>query len=157
MPSPRDNPGVIAPPPLLFAGFLAVGLAVDALLLPVRTALPAPLRHGAAALLAIAGLALLAGAWHRFHRAGTSPEPWRPTTAIVTSGVYGWTRNPMYLAMTLGYVAVALWADSLVAFALLAPLLVVMRYGVIAREERYLTAKFGDEYSRYAASVRRWL
>ncbi len=151
-----DNPGVIAPPPLLYIGALAAGLAADALLGRIRTGLPGMLRYAvAAALLAGAG-ALLIGALGRFRRAGTNVEPWRPSTAVVTTGVYRLTRNPMYSAMTFIYLAIALATDSVTTFLLLGPLLLVIRYGVIAREERYMEAKFGEEYRRYKQTVRRW-
>jgi protein-S-isoprenylcysteine O-methyltransferase Ste14 len=153
---PQDNPGVIAPPPLIFAAFLGIGLGLDFLVFRVSTGLPAAPRYGLAAVLAVAALSLGLGALFRFRRAGTHPEPWRPTTTIVTQGAYRFTRNPMYLGMALLYAAVAVAADSVVALILIVPLLVVIRYGVIAREERYLIAKFGDEYRRYRASVRRW-
>jgi protein-S-isoprenylcysteine O-methyltransferase Ste14 len=153
----KDHPGVIVPPPLIFVAFLGVGLAVDFFAFRVASGLPAGGRYAAAVALAVVALLLGFGALFRFRRAGTNPEPWRPTTAIVTSGVYRFTRNPMYLGMVLLYAAIAVAADSVVALVLLVPLLVVIRYGVIAREERYLVAKFGDEYRRYQASVRRWL
>lgn len=157
MASGNDNPGVIAPPPLIFLAFLGAGLGLDFLVFRVPTGLPAAVRYVLAAVLAVAALLLGFGALFRFRRAGTHPEPWRPTTAIVTQGAYRFTRNPMYLGMALLYAAVAVAADSVVALILIVPLLVVIRYGVIAREERYLIAKFGDEYRRYQASVRRWL
>ena len=75
----------------------------------------------------------------------------------MTDGVYRFTRNPIYLALALLYGALALAADSAVPLLLLPPLLAAVQAGVIAREERYLEAKFGDEYRRYKASVRRWL
>jgi protein-S-isoprenylcysteine O-methyltransferase Ste14 len=93
----------------------------------------------------------------RFRAARTNPEPWKPSTAVVASGVYRHTRNPMYVGMTLVYLALALAFDSGVALLLAAPLLALVRWGVIAREERYMEAKFGDDYRRYRASVRRWL
>jgi protein-S-isoprenylcysteine O-methyltransferase Ste14 len=157
MASTGDNPGVIAPPPLLFLGALALGAAVDFGLFRVPTELPGPLRFGAGAILAAAAAALLVGALGRFRRAGTAVEPWRPSTVLVTDGVYRFTRNPIYLALALLYVGLALAADSVVALCLLPPLLALVQVGVIAREERYLEGKFGDKYRRYLASVRRWL
>ena len=156
MPPDRDNPGVIAPPPLLFAGVLAASLLIDLLLVRMPTGLPRAACLVVAALELAGATALMAGALLGFRRAGTNVEPWRPSTALVTTGVYRRTRNPMYLAMTLLYLATALAADSLVAFLLLPPLLLVVRRGVIAREERYLDARFGEEYRRYKANVRRW-
>lgn len=152
-----DNPGVIAPPPLLYLGTLAVALVVDFQLIRVPTGLSPPLRYAAGLLLGAAATALAAGALARFRRAGTKPEPWHPTTAIVTGGVYAFTRNPMYVAMTLFYAAVSLAVDSAVALLLLVPLMVVVHHGVVAREERYLEGKFGDAYRRYKDSVRRWI
>jgi protein-S-isoprenylcysteine O-methyltransferase Ste14 len=152
-----DNPDVIAPPPLLFLGTLAVGAALDFGAIRVSTGLPGWLRLGAGAVLAAAALGLAAGALSRFRRAGTAVEPWRPSTALVTDGVYRFTRNPIYVAMTFLYLGLALAMDSAVALVLLPPLLVLMRIGVVSREERYLERKFGDDYRRYRASVPRWL
>lgn len=154
---PKDNPGVIAPPPLVFAGILLLGLAIDFVLVRVRTGFPEMPRYALFSFLIVAAAALIAAAFGRFRRAGTHVEPWKPSTAIVTDGVYRFTRNPIYLGMALAYVGLALAADSLIALVLLAPALVVMSTGVIAREERYLEGKFGDEYRRYKASVRRWV
>lgn len=155
--APRDNPGVIAPPPLIFAGLLLIGLAIDFVLIRVRTGLPETLRYALFAGLIVAGSALFLAALGRFRRAGTHVEPWKPSTAIVTDGVYGFTRNPIYVGMALVYAGLALVADSLVALVLLVPALVLIDTGVIAREERYLEGKFGDEYRRYKAAVRRWI
>ncbi len=157
MASDGDTPGVIAPPPLLFFGALAVGLALDFGLLRTPTGLPRAVRLGAGAVMAVSAAALAAGALGRFCRAGTAVEPWRPSTAMVTDGVYRFTRNPMYLAMALVYLGAALATDSALALALLPPLLVAVQVGVVLREERYLERKFGDDYRRYRASVRRWL
>lgn len=157
MPAPRDTPGVIAPPPLLYLGMLGVALAVERLVRRVPTGWPRGARWGAALVLLIAAVALLAGALHRFRAARTPPEPWKPSKAMVATGVYRFTRNPMYLGMTLTYVALALALDSGVALVLLLPLVALVRWGVVAREERYLEAKFGDDYRHYRATVRRWI
>lgn len=157
MASKDDTPGVIAPPPLLFLGALVIGAALDYGLARVSIGLPGWFRLGAGAILTAAAVGLLAGAFGRFRRAGTPVEPWRPSTALVTDGVYRFTRNPIYLAMALAYLGLALAVDSTALLVLLPPLLALVQVGVIAREERYLAGKFGDEYRRYTASVRRWL
>ena len=77
--------------------------------------------------------------------------------ALVRSGPYRFSRNPIYVAFTLLQIGFAVWLDSAWILAMLAPVLLVMSYGVIAREERYLEARFGEEYRSYARSVRRWL
>ncbi len=73
------------------------------------------------------------------------------------SGPYRFTRNPIYLGMTIIFTGIAIAADSIWVLALLVPVLVIMNIGVIMREERYLEGKFGEDYRQYKASVRRWL
>lgn len=80
-----------------------------------------------------------------------------PATAVVADGVYSFTRNPMYLGMALIYAGIAIAADSLLTLILLISVLVVIRYAVIAKEERYMEAKFGAAYRDYKARVRRWI
>jgi protein-S-isoprenylcysteine O-methyltransferase Ste14 len=90
-------------------------------------------------------------------RAGTNVDPREPTTTIVTGGPYRFTRNPLYLSMTLVYAGITALANALPAALLLPAVLAFMRRGVIEREERYLERKFGDEYMDYKARVRRWI
>ncbi|TIP23013.1 MAG: isoprenylcysteine carboxylmethyltransferase family protein [Mesorhizobium sp.] len=153
----RDHPGVIAPPPLVFAGFLAAGVLADRYVSGWSLPLPALPAKVLAVLLGGAGVIFLADALGLFRKAGTRPEPWQPTTAIVTSGVYRVTRNPMYVGMAHVYAALALAVGSPLAMALLPAAILVIHRGVILREERYLERKFGDEYMAYRARVRRWL
>jgi len=89
--------------------------------------------------------------------AGTPADPRRPATALVTSGPFRLSRNPMYVARTMLYVGLALLANALWALLMLVPLLVVVQYGVVAREERYLARRFGAAYHAYRARVRCWL
>ncbi len=84
-------------------------------------------------------------------------EPWKPTTTIIRTGPYGWSRNPIYVAMTVASAGIAILANSLWMLALLVPTVAVVHYGVVLREERYLEARFGDAYREYRASVRRWI
>ena len=93
----------------------------------------------------------------RLRAAATNISTDLPATALVVDGIYGWSRNPLYLAMTLTYIGLAIAAGSVWAIALLLPLLVLMHVGVISREERYLEREFGDAYRQYKSRVRRWL
>ena len=153
----RDTAGVIAPPPLLFLGMLLLAVGAERLWRPFPTGLPRAARLALALLLLAPALALLLGALRRFRAARTPPEPWKPTTAIVAEGVYRVTRNPMYLGMLLTYLALAAALDSGLALLLAPALVALVGAGVIAREERYLEARFGDVYRAYCARVRRWL
>jgi protein-S-isoprenylcysteine O-methyltransferase Ste14 len=151
----RDTAGVIAPPPLIFLAGLAAGFALEALL-PGST-VPDLVRWIAGGAFLLAGLGLLATFNAAFGRADTAVEPWKPTTAIVSSGPYRFTRNPAYLGMALTYIGIALLADALWALAPLPVVLAVVTTGVIKREERYLEQKFGSEYTDYRRRVRRWI
>lgn len=150
----RDNPGVIAPPPLIYLTALLLGFALE-YFWPVA-ALDRGIGQLLGILLGCAGLAFALPALLGFRRAGTSPEPWHPSTALVTSGLYRYTRNPMYVGLTLIYLGVTAAFGGVWMAAMLVPALLVMRYGVIAREERYLESKFGNAYLDYLGSVRRW-
>jgi protein-S-isoprenylcysteine O-methyltransferase Ste14 len=90
-------------------------------------------------------------------KAGTRVETYKPTTTIVVNGPYRFTRNPIYLGMVLGQIGVAVAFDSLWILAALVLFYLVIRYGVIAREEAYLERKFDDVYLGYKSRVRRWL
>jgi len=150
-----DTAGVIAPPPLLAAGFLLLGYVFD-LAWPAAL-LPAPLQYVIGGALILPALVLAASGVLRFRRAGTHVEPYKPTTALVTDGPYRWSRNPIYLALALAGAGIALAVDSAWMLASILPFVLVLRYGVVAREERYLERKFGQAYLDYKASVRRWL
>ena len=155
MSAERDAPGVVAPPPLIYAGGLAVGLGLDAAL--PSASLPRLLRTSLGWVLVVAGVVLLASFLAAFRRARTPVDPREATTTVVTSGPYRLSRNPAYLGMTLIYAGIAVLGQALWAFLALIVTLVVVDRGVIAREERYLERKFGAEYLRYKARTRRWL
>ncbi len=150
-----DNPGVIAFPPALFAGTLALGLLLH-FIFPVNF-LPRSIAI-ASGVVVLVGAALIAiSSFRAMRRAQTAVNPSRPTTAIVSDGAFCFSRNPIYLSLTLLDVGIALLFNALWALLILLPLVVVVQNGVIKREERYLERKFGDEYLRYKASVRRWV
>ena len=152
----KDNSaGVIAPPPLIYLGGLAIGFGLEALL--AGGTLPDAVRWVGGGLALVAGLALQTFFISAFSRADTAVEPWKPTTAIVTTGPYRFTRNPAYLGMALIFIGIALLADAPWALVPLPFVLVLIDRGVIAREERYLEREFGDEYVGYKLGVRRWV
>lgn len=90
-------------------------------------------------------------------RAGTTPNPTKPTTALVLRGPFHLTRNPMYLAWEFICVGVGLVANALWPIVMAAPAALVTYRLVISKEERYLESKFGAEYRDYKARVRRWV
>ncbi len=154
---PPDVAGVIALPPLIFLAFLVAATVLEVLVPLPLLAGQAFARYLAGAALAVCGLILIAMGTSRFVAAGTNIPPNLPTTALVIDGIYGRTRNPLYLGTTLIYLGLSVAAGSLWAIVLVVPLLWVINVGVIAREERYLERKFGDAYRAYKGRVRRWL
>ena len=151
----RDTAGVVAPPPLIYLAGLIIGLVLDALL--PQGELPWAVRWILGGALALGGVALLLSFNTAFVRRGTAVEPWKPTTAIVTTGPYRFTRNPAYLGMALLYIGLTLLADAPWALLVLPFVIAVTDRMVIAREERYLERKFGEEYLSYKRTVRRWI
>jgi protein-S-isoprenylcysteine O-methyltransferase Ste14 len=150
--------GVITRPPLLFVAALLLGLALDRLL---RLPFPVPgidLIHWIiGGSLILIGLALGAAGIRNFSRAGTPVRSIKPTRALVTTGIHGWTRNPIYLGMFLLYAGIGIAAQSPWILILALPLAIAIRYGVVAREEVYLERRFGATYRDYKARVRRWV
>jgi protein-S-isoprenylcysteine O-methyltransferase Ste14 len=152
---PSDSPDVVVFPPALFGGTLVVGLLLH-WLRPVAVLPPLAARLLGVVLLALS-YALARSAEAAFKRAGTNVRPDQPTLTIVTDGPFRFTRNPLYLATTGIYAAVALLFNALWPLLLLVPMLAFLDWGVIRREERYLEAKFGDSYREYRKRVRRWV
>ena len=149
--------GVIARPPLLFLAALLLGFVSD-YLLPLPFPIPmtdrVPWIIGGSVILI--GLTLAAAGIRDFSQARTPIPTNQPTRALVTTGVHGWTRNPIYLGMFLLYggIGIAVRSPSILIFML--PLAIAIRYGVVAREEAYLERRFGAAYREYKARVRRW-
>jgi len=153
-----DRPGVIAPPPLIATLAVVLGLLLDRTLpaYVIATMFTKSERLTVGGLVALAGGVLVLAAERRFKAAGTHVQPWRPTLALATDGVYERMRNPMYIGLLLltGGIGIALASDW--TLVLLVPTALILHYGVVLREERYLEAKFGDAYRRYKAKVPRW-
>jgi protein-S-isoprenylcysteine O-methyltransferase Ste14 len=149
--------GVVVPPPLIYAGVLALALGLDAAVGGPSFGLAWTPRMVAGTVFTLVGFAVPLVASAQFRMAGTDVRPWKPSSALVTTGLYRITRNPMYLGLTLIYAGLALLADSVIALAILPALLVAITYAVIKREEHYLEITFGEDYRRYKQRVRRWI
>ena len=150
-----DHPGVITHPPFIYITELIAGALV-------HLVYPLPLASGearwiTAGLLIALGIVIVLGGARIFRGAGTNIETNKPSTTVVTHGLYRFSRNPIYIGLTTLYLGLAYVANSWWTLILLIPVILIMRWGVIAREERYLEAKFGEAYVTYKARVRRWL
>ena len=150
-----DHPNVRVPPPLIYVAGLVLGLVLERTFPAV--VLPRTVSQAAALVCLALWIGLTVWSVGSFRRNRTSLIPIKPATALVISGPYRFTRNPMYVGMICLYLALSLWFNIFWALILLPIVIGVVRYYVIAREERYLESKFGDEYVQYRARVRRWI
>jgi protein-S-isoprenylcysteine O-methyltransferase Ste14 len=150
--------GVIARPPRLFLAALMVGHACDHFW-PLPLAFPgtATAYWIIGGSMVLVGLALAVAGIRNFSQAATPVRTIEPTRVLVTTGIHGRTRNPIYMGMFLIYGGIGMAARGPWILILALPLAITIRYGVVAREEAYLERRFGDAYRDYKARVRRWL
>ena len=147
--------GVRTPPPVVYLGFIILGIGLqfrwpmgflsDQIRFPLG--------------LAVIGLSLLLFGWavRTFLVSKTSLDHRKPTTALIWSGPLRYSRNPIYVSMTLLGLGLGALLDNLWIVLLMLPAVLVIRFFVIAKEETFLQAKFGEDFLRYKASVRRWV
>ncbi|MGA8655406.1 MAG: isoprenylcysteine carboxylmethyltransferase family protein [Chthoniobacterales bacterium] len=152
----NDSAGVKFPPPLLYIAFLILGILAS--LWHPFYLLPPALAWTLGGVMLASGV-VLGPIWgvRTLRMAGTTIRPDKATAKLVTDGPFRFSRNPLYLALTLMYVGFALIANSVWALFLLLPVILIMSRFVIRREEEYLARTFGDEYAHYKMNVRRWI
>ena len=145
------------PPPLVFLSGILLGVAFEYIVAPA----PVPVRRAISAiggvLFVIVGLGFIASARILFKRTGQSPVPWKPSPALILRGPYRFTRNPMYLGITLFECGLGLAVNNLWISLFAVPALVTVHFIAVRPEERYLSEKFGESYRVYLAQVRRYL
>ena len=151
----QDHAGRIAPPAAIYLIVLGIGLLVH-WLYPVQV-LPTPLTIGIGLLLMITSGPIVISELREYSKAKTTFFFSEPSSALITTGPYRFSRNPGYVSLTLLYGGIACLVNSLWVLLMVVPAVTVMHFGVIKREERYLEAKFGDEYREYKTTVRRWV
>lgn len=151
----KKGAGVKFPPPLIFVLLIGVGLALDYVW---------PLGMGIRGSVGVFGIVLVvfavavAGLINAsFKRLGTAIEPWKPTSNIVTTGFYAWSRNPIYTGFCLFNIGLGISLNNLWLFLSFIPGAVLVYFIAIAKEEAYLEGKFGEEYLAYKRKVRRWI
>lgn len=154
----QDYADVVVKPPILFAGAVLLGCLLS-WIVPIGPGFGSANVRALAAggAFALVGLALGALSVREFRRAGTSVVPGEPSTALLESGPYRFTRNPIYIGFVIFYFGLAIMLTSAWMLVLLVPVLIVLQRGVVEREEAYLQTKFGEAYRKYQARVPRWL
>lgn len=150
-----DRAGIVAPPPVIYLGILSLGLLLE-WRWPTRL-LNRSLAVSVGSAILITGVIGLAAAIRTLWRAKTPINPYKATTALVASGVFRFSRNPIYVSDALIYAGLSLALNAWWALALTPVVIWIMQVGVIVREEEYLERTFGEDYLRYKRQVRRWL
>lgn len=148
----QRGPGVRVPPPLMVAGSILLGMGLN-LIIPLT--LSSVVYWPGVIVMVAAVLLALVCAW-QFLRAKTHIEPWQPTSRIIITGVYRFSRNPIYLAMFMFQIGLGLWLANGWILLCVSLTLRLLSHFVIRKEEAYLLAKFGAEYQAYMQQVRRW-
>ncbi len=152
----KDNPGVIAFPPLIWL-VSAVMSALLHFVFPCRMIARHRLSLSLGIIFVVIAPSLALWALRVMKGAGTNVDPAKPALTIVRSGPFKFTRNPMYLALCLLQLALGFFLNDWLTLLFVIPLALILNYGVILREERYLEAKFGEQYLVLKREVGRWI
>ena len=157
MDTQRDHPGVIAFPPFIWLAGAVISTLIHFFVvhMPITTGYRTCLICGIALIIIAPTVAVSALVTMR--AAGTNVDPAKPALTIVRGGPFRFTRNPMYLALCLLQIALGFFLNDWITLLFVVPLALLLHFGVVLREERYLEAKFGEEYLALKRSVRRWL
>jgi protein-S-isoprenylcysteine O-methyltransferase Ste14 len=141
-------------PPLVYSSSIMAG-ALLTWLWPLPLALPAAVAIGS--MMVVAAILLFLSSVRALRAAGTPVPGNQPTTSIVPTGPYRFSRNPIYVSFFVAQLGISLWIGSVWMVATLIPAAALVARVVVPREERYLESRFGQQYSSYRDSVRRWL
>ena len=155
----KDHADVVIFPPLLLALMFGLGILLE-WLLPITFLAPvyeSKFQTGFSAILTLIGIAIAMLGVQELRKNGTHVEPYKPSKLIVSSGIYGLTRNPIYLGMVVFFFGVNMFWNLEWGVLLTLVVFLVLHYGVIKREEAYLEKKFGEPYAAYRRQARRWL
>ena len=158
-PEPSAEPGadVRFPPPLVYLIAILCGVALWYLLMPLRAPVTRPVGVVSGLLLVALAVTLATSARRLMVSTGQSPIPWKPSPELILRGPYKFSRNPMYLGLTVLEIGVGLAFDNLWISLLAFPALAAVHFIAVLPEERYLSAKFGEPYRAYLARVRRYI
>ena len=149
------GPGIRIPPPVIYLAALVIGSVLD-YQWPLSPLLGSS-RYVVGPVIAITGGLIMPPVLVRFRRSGTTIDVRKPATALITEGPYRFSRNPIYVSLTLLYLGIGTLLNNAWILILVAPVFLVMNMWVVSREERHLEATFGEKFMRYKAAVRRWL
>jgi protein-S-isoprenylcysteine O-methyltransferase Ste14 len=153
----KDGAKVRFPPPLVFLGAIIAGMIVQRMATPLSLRVAPGIRVTLGVLILVCGIVLVISARIWFTRTRQSPIPWKPTPELILRGPYRFTRNPMYVGVTLFVIGLGLAVNNLWISLFAAPALMTVHFIAVLPEERYLAEKFGDSYRSFLARVRRYI
>jgi protein-S-isoprenylcysteine O-methyltransferase Ste14 len=154
---PHDHPDVVVFPPIILLATIALGVLLGRFFpLGVLASVPLGPRLVVGAILFALGASMPIRTRLAFGKAGTNIRPDKPTTALVTTGLFAHVRNPVYVGGSIALIGLALMLGCDWIVLLMVPALLLIHYGVVLREERYLERKFGESYRRYKDAVPRY-
>lgn len=145
------------PPPLVFLLCILAGVALHYLVLPATLPLDQVVTAIAGTIIGLTGFAVVISARILFSRTGQNPVPWKPTPELILQGPYRYTRNPMYVGVTVLLIGIGIAFNNLWISALALPALIIIHFIAVLPEEKYLSEKFGESYSSYCTRVRRYV
>ena len=150
-----SGPGIRIPPPVFYVAGLAIGLGLDYLW-------PTPflskfVRYAIGSALVLVSVLIIVPVLVRFRRTRTPFDVRKAASALITDGPYRFSRNPSYVSLTLLYLGIGIVLNNVWIIALAVAVVLVIDLWVVRREEQHLAAKYGQQYQRYKAAVRRWL
>lgn len=152
-----DRPDIVVFPPVIPLAMLAIACVLQWLVpLGWIAGLASPVRFGIGAVIALSGLVTTSAGRRALLKNGTNISPLQPAVRLVTDGVFGYTRNPLYVGVSVALCGLALILDLDWILLLIVPSFLLLHFAVVRREERYLEQKFGDAYRHYKARVPRY-
>ncbi len=150
-----DNAGIITHPPVFYVAASVIGLGLD-YMWPISMGYDS-LRITGAVIIFCLSLVFVVGGFNKFRQNEEDFNVHSSTEKILSSGVFGFSRNPLYLSLLLLIISIGLYFDKVWLLIICVPLILVINKMVIEKEEAYLESKFGDEYHDYKKKVRRWI
>ena len=149
-----DHAQVMIPPPVIYLGLILLGWLINKII-PLTISSTIWLKWIGVLFILIATI-IIALSRREFIKVNTSIRPDKSTTAIISTGPYKISRNPLYISLTLFHVAISIVLNNLWILFMVIPAIIMIVFGVITKEEKYLENKFGQQYLDYKSSVRRW-
>ncbi len=150
-----SGPGVMFPPPLVFLIMMLAAYAIHRVW-PAGTGTSSEIRY-VGVVIAISGIYMIVWVSRTFRRAKTNIQPWKPTTKVISTGFYAYSRNPVYVGFCFVPVGIGVFLNNFWILVSFIPSAIIVYFIAICKEEAYLEEKFGEAYKDYKSKVRRWL